>query len=157
MNWPAFLCVSLVLLPANAATTKTNLPMKYEGGTLPLSRGKAMATISGNNMVFSHGRQKVALPLQNLATISCSTDSRRRFGAPVLGVVPLLHLNTAADYYVGLTWAGDSRSGEPAGRIEAVLKLSASEYREFLMTLERLTAKKAVDSHAVPTIVRYGL
>ena len=147
------------MLSASAATKNTGVtvPIRYAGGTLPLSQGKGVAHISGDRVIFSHGREKVAIPLQNLTSISCSIDARRRFGAPVLGVLPLLHLDTATEHYVGLTWAGDSREGAPAGRMEAVLQLNGSEFGDFLATLERVTGKKAVNSKSVPTVVRYGL
>jgi hypothetical protein len=131
--------------------------MKYEGGTLPISQGKTKATIAGDRLVFSRGRERVAIPLENITAISCTTEMRRRFGAPVLGVIPWLHLDTEETHYVGLTWTGKSRNGQPVGRIEAVLKLSGGEYGDFLGTLEQLTGKKAVNSKSVPSVVRYGL
>jgi hypothetical protein len=154
--WPLFLCLSLTLLPVNAAGTKKaglTVPVKYEGGTLPLTQGRSKATISGDAVLFSHGNQKVAIPLKNITTISCSTDVHRRFGASVLGVVPKMHLDTEAQHYIGLSWA----DGDQASKIEAVLKLSNGEYREFLSALERLTGRKAVNTHNIPTIVKYGL
>jgi hypothetical protein len=158
--WTALLCIPLTVLSANGAAVETNgiaLPMRYEGGTLPLGQGKTQATISENKVVFTQGHRKLAIPLQNITTISCNTDIRRRFGAPVLGAVPRLHLDMAEVYYVGLTWTGNNHDGEPAARIDGVFKLSASEYYNFLTTLERLTGKKAVDTHRVPAVVRYGL
>lgn len=104
-------------------------------------------------MVFSHGVHSIAIPLKNITTISCSTNSHRRFGAAVLGIVPMMHLDTEEKRYIGLSWA----FGNQASKVEAVLKLSNGEYREFLTTLERLTGRKAVNTHEVATAVQYGL
>jgi len=154
------LCLSITLLPASAGTAPksgTTVPVEYEGGTLPLSQGKTKATISEDKVVFSNGHHIVAVPFEHITTISCSTEVRRRFGAPVLGWVPKLHWSTAEDHYVGLTLAGSGRDGQPAGRAEMVLKLNGAEYSEFVSALERGTGRKAVDSRSVPTVVRYGL
>lgn len=153
---PMFLCLSLTMLPANAAgikTTGVTVPVKYEGGTLPLNQGKTKATISGDEIVFSHGAQKIAIPLKDISAISCSTDVRRRFGASVLGVVPMMHLDTEEEHYIGLSWA----DGKQASKVEAVLKLSNDEYRGLLATLERLTGRKAVNTNEIPTAIKYGL
>ena len=158
--WAALLCILLTLLSANATAAKAHgfmLPMKYEGGTLPLGQSKTYATVSEKKVVFTQGNRKLAIPLQNITAIWCNTSVRRRFGAPVLGVVPRLHLDTAEAYYIGLTWTGDHHDDAPAARIDGVFKLRAGEYYNFLTTLERLTGKKAVDTHRVPAIVRYGL
>ncbi|HEY1242405.1 MAG TPA: hypothetical protein VGF16_17700 [Bryobacteraceae bacterium] len=131
--------------------------MKYEGGSLPLEQGKTQVTISESKVVFTQGQHKLAIPLQNITMISCNTDVRRRFGASVLGAVPKLHLDTAETHYVGLTWIGESHEGQPPARLEGVFKLSTGDYTDFLTTLERLTGQKAVDTHRVPTVVRYGI
>jgi hypothetical protein len=154
------LCIPFTLVSASAFATGTNgatLPMKYEGGTLPLGQGKTRASISEDKLVFTQGHRKLAIPLEDITAISCNTDIRRRFGAPVLGVVPRLHLETAETYYVGLTWTGNSHEGQPPARIEGVFKLSGSEYADFLTILERRTGKKAIDTHRVPVVVRYGI
>lgn len=143
--------------PAVARTNVAALPMTYEGGTLPLDQGKTRVTISENKVVFSQGDRKLAVPVEDITTISCNTDVRRRFGASVLGAVPKLHLDTAETHYVGLTLTGDSHEGQPPVRIEGIFRLSGSEYGDFLATLERLTGKKAVDTNRVPSVVRYGL
>src|SRR5262249_10105504 len=143
--------------PALAKGNGTALPMKYEGGTLPLGQGKTRATISDSKVVFSQGDRKLAIPLQNITMIACNTDVHRRFGALVLGAVPKLHLDLAEEHYVGLTWTANSHDGAPGGRVEGVFKLSGSDYGDFLATLERLTGQKAVDTHRVPAVVRYGL
>ena len=132
---PALLCAN----PATGASAST-FHVKYEGGTLPLGQGKMHVTIAADKVVFTQGRHALAIPLQNITMISCNTDVRRRFGA-----------------YVGLTWTSNRRDSEPASRIEGVFKLSSSDYDDFLSTLERLTGRKAVDTHRVPTVVRYGI
>ena len=149
------LIVSLAPLLAAAGAEKTavTVSLEYEGGTLALSQGKTKATISGETMVFSHGAQKVAVPLKSVTELSCSSDVHRRFGATVLGVFPHMHLATAEKNYIGLTLADSER----ASRIDAVLKLSNSDYRDVLTRLERLTGKKAVDTRQIPTVVKYGL
>lgn len=159
-HWPALIGILSVLLYANPAAAKaklTTLPMKYEGGTLPLGQGKTHATISESKVVFTQGDRTLAIPLEDITMISCNTDVRRRFGAPVLAAVPKLHLDTAEAYYVGLSWTGDSHDGLPPVRAEGIFKLSGSDYSDFLATLERLTGRKAVDTHRVPAVVRYGL
>lgn len=155
-RWFALLCSFFILLSANA-TTQTSLPMRYEGGTLPLGQGKTEATVSENRLVFTQGHRKLAIPLQNITGIACNRDVRRRFAASVLGVVPGLHLDTSEIYYVGLTWVSNPREGQPAMKWEGVFKLSGSEYSTFLATLERLTGKKALDTGRVPAVVRYGI
>ena len=154
--WPIFLCMSLTVVSANAAgidKTGLTVPVRYEGGTASLSQGKVKVAISGDEIVFSHGGQTLAVPLKSISGVAFSTDVRRRFGASVLGIVPKLHLATEEGHYVGLSWAG----GEQASKGEVVLKLSNGEYREFLATLETLTGRKAVNTHEILTGVRYGL
>jgi len=77
---------------------------------------------------------------------------RRRLGASVLDVVPLMHLGESADHYIGVAWTGASAN---AARAQVLLKLSRAEYREFLAALERATGIKAVDTNQVQTVVRY--
>ena len=89
--WPVFLCTLLALIPVKAATTwKTGFmaPVKYEGGNLPPEPGQTQVTISEDQVKFFHGNRKISIPLKNITAISCSTESRRRFGATVLGVAP---------------------------------------------------------------------
>jgi len=158
--WLVLFCLSLSLLPVHADGTKktgATFPAKYEGGTLPLNQHRITATVGEDEVVFVHGNQRFAVPLQNITAISCGTDIRRRFGAAVLGVVPRMHLDKAEAYYVGLTWTGNSGEGQKASKVEAVFKLGNSEYRDFVAVLERLTGRKAVNTGKVPTVVRYDL
>ena len=159
-SWSVLIYVPLALLSATNAVSKAGsptVPVKYEGGTLPLGQGRTRVTFSEDKVVFTQGHRKLAIPLQDITAISCNTDVRRRFGASLLGAVPRLHLDTAEDYYVGLSWTGDPHDGEPASRAEGIFKLGSAEYTNFLATLERLTGKTPVDTHRVPTVVRYGL
>lgn len=151
-----FICLFFTLIPVDASATKKtgfSAPVTYEGGTLPLNQGKLKVTISGNDVVFLHGNRMVSVPLKNITAISYSTDSRRRFGASVLAVVPMMHLDTAQQHFIGLSWTG----GAQQSKSEAVLKLSNAEYLEVLTLLELRTGRKATDTHEVPTVVQYGL
>lgn len=156
-RWPVFLCLSLMLLPVEAAGRKKTgftVPVKYEGGTLPLNQGKTRATISADEVILSHRNQAFSIPIQNITRISCSTQVRRRSGATVLGVVPRLHLDRTERHYVGLTFEADRQQ---TSAVEAVLKMNGGRYRDFLTTLERLTGRKAVNTNKMPTVVQYGL
>jgi hypothetical protein len=133
------------------------MPLRYEGGTLPLGLGKIKVTVSEDKLVFTQGARKLSIPLQKLEGIARNTDVRRRFGASVLSAVPRVHLDTVEEYYVGLTWTDSGPEGQFGTRLEGVFKLSGSDYYNFLATLERLTGKKAVDTHRAPAVVRYGI
>src|ERR1044072_3415933 len=91
-------CLLCGLFAASTAFAETarksglTVVAKYEGGTLPLNQGRIRATIAEDEVVFHHGSQRVAIPLKNITALTCSTDVRRRFGASVLGMVPLMHL-----------------------------------------------------------------
>jgi hypothetical protein len=158
--WRAVLCLSLALLPVEAAGAKKSgftVLAKYEGGTLPLNQRKITATIAEDAVVFVHGSERFAIPLTSITAVSCGTDVRRRFGASVLAMIPRMHLDKVEEYYVGLSWTGNIREGRKTSNVEAVLKLSNSEYRDFVAVLERLTGIKAVNADRVPTLVRYDL
>jgi hypothetical protein len=147
---PAILLLTLSILAVTAASAETRktgltVPVRYEGGTLPLIQGKIRATVEEDAVVLHQRKQKVSIPIESISAISSGIDVRRRFGASVLGVVPKMHLDKAETHYVGLTWKG----------AEAVLKLNAAEYHDFLATLERLTGHKATDTTKTATVVRY--
>jgi hypothetical protein len=125
---------------------------KYEGGTVPMSTGKVKATVAEDQMVFQHGAHRLVVPLQNITAVTCNTELRRRFGASVLAMVPRMHLHKAESYYIGLTW-----TAEKSSKAEMVLRLTSSEYRDFLAAIERLAGIKAVNPDTVPTVVRYEL
>ena len=157
--WLIFLCLSLPLLPVEAAGTKKTgftVPVRYEGGTLPLRQQRVRATLAEDELIFVHGNQRYAIPLRNITAVSYGTEVHNRFGASVLGVVPLMHLEKAESYHVGLTWTGN-QAGEQASKSDAVFKMSNGEYRDFVAALERLTGRKAVNTGRVPTVVRYEL
>jgi hypothetical protein len=130
-------------------------PAQYEGGSVPLKQNHSVkAVVAGNEIVFvQHGR-RVSVPLQGISDISCATDVHRRFGAAVLGLVPLMDLDKVQTYYVGVTWTDKAQTG---ANHEVLFKLSAGEYRDFVATLERLTGKQAVDTKKTPTSVHYDL
>jgi hypothetical protein len=65
-----------------------------------------------------------------------------------------LTVDTTEEHYIGLTFEADRQQ---TSRIEAVLKMNGGQYREFLVTLERLTGRKAINTSKVPTVVQYGL
>jgi hypothetical protein len=156
--WPVFLCLLLSLSHINAAGTKRTgftVPAKYEGGTLSLNQSKIRATFAEDEVIIVQANRRFAIPIGNITAISSGTDIRRRFGAYVLGMVPLVHLDKVEAYYVGLTWTGADTEG--SSKVEAVLKLNGSEYRDVLGALERLTGIKAVNAGKVPTVVDYTL
>ena len=147
----ATLAIALVLAAGCAfaeGTKRTGVifSMKYEGGTLPFGQQKIRAKVAEDELLLIHGDRRLAIPLDHITALSCGVDVRRRTGAGVLEKIPHMHLDKSEAYYVGLTWGGN----------EAVLKLSASEYRDFVAALERLTGMKAVDTGRVPTVVRYA-
>jgi hypothetical protein len=147
----------LTLAAGSAATKKTGftVPVVYTGGTLPLNPGKIKVVVGEDAVILVHGNQRVSIPMENITAISSGTDVRRRFGASVLGVVPLMHLDKAETHYIGLTWTGAVT--ERTSRVDAVLKLNGGEYRDFLAMLERLTGRKATDPSKTATVVRYEL
>jgi len=128
-------------------------PVKYEGGTLQMSHRTVKATLSGEQFVLKAGRQRIAVPANTITEIAYGNNVRRRFGALVLDVVPFMKLGEAESHYVGVSWV----NGDSAAKSQAVFRLSASEYRDFLSALERMTGMKAVDTNQVPTVVRYSL
>ncbi len=152
-------CLLIAVLPGSAETKKTGftVPAWYEGGTLPLKQHKIRATLEEDELILVHGSERVSVPLKNITAASCGTDVRRRFGASVLGMVPLMHLDKAETYYVGLTWTEGAARGGRTAKAEAVFKLSSGDYRDFLAALERYTHSKAVDTGKVPRVVRYEL
>jgi hypothetical protein len=125
--------------------------VKYEGGNVRLERRKATAKLGASEIVVTAGRQRIAVPVESITEIAFGSGVRKRFGAPVLDVVPFMKLGDAEAYYVGVSWmSGGAKS-------EAVFRLSNSDCHEFLAALERMTGKKAVDTNQTPTTVRYRL
>ncbi len=138
--------------PANAAYA-----LKYAGGTLPLKANSAVKMVIANsNVIVVQGGQYFVVPSQNITGIACGTDIRRRFGASVLGIVPLVDLDKAEDYYIGVTWADGSGVGS-GKTTEVLFKLSRGDYYRFLPALETATGVKAVDTKNTPRSVRYDL
>lgn len=132
-----------------------NYPASYEGGTLPFDHSKVKATLGADEVILvQHGR-RVAVPASSITEIACATDVHRRFGAAVLGVVPYMHLGASESHYIGVSWQDAAATGTKAPKVEVLFKLNKTEYSAFLSGLERLTGKKAVDTHQTLTTVRY--
>jgi hypothetical protein len=152
-----FLLISIASLfcyAAAAGEAKTPAyPVKYEGGNLHLTHRALKATLGSEQIVLRAGHQSISVPASAITEIAFGNNVRRRFGAPVLDVVPFMKLGEAESHYVGVSWT----NGDSAAKSEALFRLSSSEYHDFLAALERLTGKKAVDTNQVPTVVRYGL
>ena len=159
-NLRLLISISIVFLLSNAVSAGTRrpataFPAHYEGGSAALKQNHTVkAVVAGDALVFvQHGR-RISVPVQSIDQISCATDVRRRFGATVLGLVPLVDLDKVETHYVALAWRDNS---EPGANHEMVFKLSAGDSRDFVSTLERLTGKRAVDTKETPSVVRYGL
>jgi len=154
--WSVFLFLSITLLPPAAVAKKpaTEYPATYAGGSLPLNHHKVHAALGKDEVVFMQGNWRIAVPVKNITDISCGTEVRRRLGASVLDVVPLMHLGESETHYVGVAWTGNHGD---ASRTQVLLRLNRSEYRDFLATLEQVTGIKAVDTNQVPTVVHYQI
>jgi hypothetical protein len=151
-TFTAALIFSVTLFASEPKDQRNAYPAMYEGGTLPLSHNKVKATLGGDAVIFEQGARRIAVPAKDIVRITCGNNIRRRFGAVVLDVVPLMRLGESETLYIGLTWTGGS-----ATKAEALFRLSRDDYQAFLAALERLTGMKAVDTHQVPTVVRYEL
>ena len=152
--FPAFLFLATTLL-SHAVLAKnavTDYPATYAGGSLPLNHNKVHAALGKDEVIFMQRGRRIAVPVKNITAISCGTEVRRRLGAVVLDVVPLMHLGESEDRYIGVAWT--AASGNTA-RAQVLLKLNRGEYRDFLAALEHATGIKAVDTNLVPTAVRY--
>ncbi len=155
-SFPLLLCLAASLLPPAALAKKAAIdyPATYAGGSLPLDRHKVHAELGKDEVIFMQRGRRIAVPVKNITEISCGTEVRRRLGASVLDVVPLMHLGESQDRYIGVAWTA---AGGNTVRAQALLKLSRGEYRDFLAALERATGIKAVDTNQVPTVVRYQI
>jgi len=148
-----FLSISLLPFAAQAKKADAVFPVVYAGGSLPFQQSKVRAAIGNDAVIFTQGIRSVAVPLNKITDISCGTAVRRRMGASVLSVVPIVHLAAAENYYIGVSWTG----ADGAARSQVLLKLGRAEYREFLSALEQSTGMKAVDTNQVPTVVHYRI
>lgn len=155
-SWPVILFLSIASLPPAALAKKavTDFPATYAGGSLPLDHQKVRAALGKDEVIFMQGNRRIAVPVKNITEISCGTAVRRRLGASVLDVVPLMHLGAIETRYIGVAWTGSSGG---TARAQALLKLSRGEYRDFLAALEHATGIKAIDTNQVPTVVRYRI
>ncbi len=148
--------LSLVLSSAGFGDAKSGgrvFPLTYEGGTLPLKQNHGVrAVLAGHQLMFvQHGSQFVA-PVSKIRGISYATDVHRRFGAAVLGLVPVADLDRVEECYVGVSWTDDSGK-----RMEALFRVKPGDCRALVAALEALTGKPAVDTRKTPTVVRYEL
>jgi len=150
----ALLSLSLAVLPSAFAKKPADYPATYAGGTLPLNHHKVRAALANDEFVFVQGGHRLVVPIGSITGISCGTEVRRRMGAVVLDVVPLMHLGESAERYIGVSW---SAPGASAPRSQVLLKLSRGDYRDLLAALEQATGIKAVDTYRVPTVVRYQI
>src|ERR1700688_1968089 len=79
----------------------TAYPVQYEGGSLPLKQNRAVnAVVANQEVIFVQHGQRFVVPVANINEISCAADVRRRFGASVLRLVPLVDLDKVEDDYV---------------------------------------------------------
>ncbi len=124
----------------------------YAGGSLPLGHHRVYATMGKDEVVFVQRGRRIAVPVRNITEISCGTEVRRRLGASVLDVVPLMHLGETENRYIGVSWLGARGDNT---RAQVLLKLSRADYDDFLAALEQATGIKAVNTNQVPTVVHY--
>jgi len=157
------LCGSAVLLWFHSSAagegkeSRTEFPLTYEGGSLTLGGDKLKAAVGTDEVVFVHDKQRISVPAKDITRISRGSEVHRRFGAAVLDVIPWLRLSEVEICRVGMTWMGRARNGDGTSQVEVVLRMSKTDYDEFLTALERLTGMKAIDTRRVPSVVRYDL
>jgi hypothetical protein len=152
------LLLSISGFAGSAKETGIEYPLQYEGGSLPMRQNRSVKAVTATGeLVFMQRGQRFVVPATSITEIACGYTVRRRFGAAVLGLVPLVDLDKVEEHYVGLTWSNDNRTGSPARSQGVLFKLSGGEYREFLDALERLTGKRAVDANKTPVVVHYKI
>ena len=144
-------------LAGEAKKARNTYPVTYEGGSLALSHNRIKASLESDEVVLAQHRHRIAVPVRDIMEISCGSQVHRRLGAAVLNAIPRLHLGEAETHYIGVAWADGSPDGSGAPKTEALFRVSGSDYRRLLASLERMTGKKAVDTTQVPTAVRYAL
>ena len=118
--WHLFAFLSIALLPAAALAEQAGIayPVTYAGGSLPLNHNKVRAAFGKDEVVFMQRGRRIAVPVKSITEISCGTEVRRRLGASVLDVVPLMHLGEIETYYIGVAWTWRQRNS--LGRASAV-------------------------------------
>ena len=132
----------------------TAYPVQYQGGSLPLRQNHGVnAVVANQEVVFVQHGQRFVVPVESINEISCAADVRRRFGAAVLRLVPLVDLDKVESDYVSVKWTDNTRSADRT----VLLKLNHGEYGDFVAALEKLTGKKAVDTKKTATVVHYDL
>ncbi len=126
---PAALLLFISFVPSSAWSKKpaSEYPLTYSGGSLPFNHNRIHAILHEDEVVLTQHGRRVAIPAKEITGISCAENA----------------------HYIGVSWA------EPEGASEALLKLSSAEYHDFLIALEKVAGRKAVDTNQVPTVVRY--
>ena len=156
------------VLPAKEAV----FGMKYEGGSLPLNQhDKLKVAIEPKQIILTQGKQRVAVPVNNITEVSYGNDVHRRVGAAIgvglgspgrrtwptpsrlaiswvvtLGIGALMLLVKTKKHYVGMTWA-DKTAPERAEAAKGgvVFNVGKGDYRGFLSALEGTSGLKAVE------------
>ena len=113
-----FLCFTLTLLsvtPGYAAKTRevgVMTPMKYEGGSLPLSPHDKLETwVNKDEVILVQNKQRFVIPVKSITEVSYGNDVHRRVGLAAgvavltLGVGALLLLVKTKKHYVGVVWS----------------------------------------------------
>jgi hypothetical protein len=153
----AVLALPVAGLAGEAKKARSTYPVTYEGGSLALSHNRIKASLESDEVVLAQRRHRIAVPVRDITEISCGSQVHRRVGAAVLNAIPGLHLGEAETFYIGVAWADGSREGSGAAKTEVLFRVSGSDYRQLLASLEQMTGKKAVNTTQVPTAVRYSL
>jgi hypothetical protein len=148
------------LMPADRGSAVV-IPMKYEGGSLPLKQHDGVkVTLASDMVTIKQGKQTHSVAVKSINEISYGADVHRRVGAAIgvgvvtLGVGALMALVKTKKHFVGITWdekSGDAASATTAKKGGVVFKVGKGEYRGFIAALEGLTGLKAVNADVVGT------
>src|SRR5271169_2535517 len=88
-------------------------PLHYQGGNLPLRPNHGVnAVVANHEVVFVQHGQRFVVPVESIHEISCAADVRRRFGAAVLRLVPLVDLDRVENDYVSVRWSDGTRRAD---------------------------------------------
>jgi hypothetical protein len=173
------LCFTLALLsvsPGFAAASKevgVMTPMKYEGGSLPLSQHDKLDTFVGKDeVVLVQGKKRFVIPVKDITEVSYGNDVHRRVGLAAgvavltLGVGALLLLVKTKKHYVGIVWTdkptatetpkaamvttpAKAATTETANKGGIVFKVGKGDYRGFMASIEGVAGIKAVNADLV--------
>jgi hypothetical protein len=109
--------------------------------TLLPSAGAAKMLYAGGSLPLDQQKVRASLGHDELVFM----QHNRRIAIPVKSITEISI--GAREHYIGVSTANT----------QVLLKLSGSQYREFLAALERSTGIKATNTAQVPTVVRYGI